>query len=405
MRENKLAFCDIKSYSRNEVSERPLMIYGGGIYGELAYVVCTQLYHKDVIAIIDNKLKTVPYCDKRVVRSKELGRECSDVDVLCCGANAFEHMVREVKGYSERNIRIYDCKQILEDYKNAYEDGEIKFCSSYVYGDLDLDEMILKYNFYAGENNGYDKTMYLPYCVLCITSKCSLKCRNCAAFITHYDKKQDYTLAYVEENLGKVLKAVDGIMELELMGGEPFLCRDFDSILSWCIEQKKIRAIKIITNGTIMPEENTWRLLRHNKVKLVVDDYGEYSIRFDAIITRAEAEGVRCEKQSLQTWYQIEPVIKHNFAEDKLDRIFEECSFKTCVGITNGRFYHCNVAGHMNTVGLLDDNNSDYVQLQGVQYKTEDLRNELKSLLSKSHISACDYCSIYLKKEIKVAEQ
>lgn len=60
--------------------------------------------------------------------------------------------------------------------------------------------------------------IYLSYCVRCITSKCSLKCRDCAAFIPKYKEKKDYSLAYVRENFGKILTAVDGIMELELMG-------------------------------------------------------------------------------------------------------------------------------------------------------------------------------------------
>lgn len=58
----------------------------------------------------------------------------------------------------------------------------------------------------------------------------------CVAFITRYQNKKDYTLAYVKDNLGKVIDAIDGIIELELMGGEPFLCREFDDILLWCIQ-------------------------------------------------------------------------------------------------------------------------------------------------------------------------
>lgn len=114
---------------------------------------------------------------------------------------------------------------------------------------------------------------------------------------------------------------------------------------------------------------------------------------------------MRCEKQRLQSWYQIEPIARHGFSEDKLNQIYAACNFRTCIGVTNGRFYRCNVAGHMNTVGLLSDAESDYIQLQGKAWGKEELRAELKAFLAKKHIAACDYCQLYEHKEIPVAEQ
>lgn len=385
---------------------KPIILWGGTMYGEIAYTVITSVYGYTVTAIVDNKFCELNWTNTQVIRSSEIAN-ITEADILICAANSFELINKQLEKYIKNNpkIEIFDIRIILEDFKKMYINNEINFVSTYIYGDLDINEIVERYSYYAGENNEYEKKVYLPYCVLCITTKCSLKCKNCAAFITRYQNKEDYTLAYVKENLGKIISAVDGILELELMGGEPFLCKEFNDILLWCIQQNKIRAIKIITNATILPNEDTWNLLKHNKVKLVIDDYGKYSYKFYEIVAIAQKKQVRYEKQILSSWYQIEPIVKHNFTEENLDKIFKECNFRTCIGITNGRFYHCNVAGHMNTVGLLDDKNSDYIQLQGIEYEPQILRKKLNDFLHKSHIEACDYCNMYKKNEIMVAEQ
>lgn len=374
------------------------------MYGEIAYKMITEVYHADVFAIVDNKYSQVDWTDNKIICSSEIGN-MQGVRVLVCAASSFDVISKQVEVWSDRDIEALDICELLREYKELYLQNRINFSSSYLYGEVDLDEIIERYEYCAGKNKEYAGKMYLPYCVLCITSRCTLKCKNCASFITQYKKKQDYSFQYVKNNFSKILEAVDGITELELMGGEPFLCIEFDEILRWCIEQKKVHGIRIVTNGSIFPTEGTWRLLENGKVKLIVDDYGEYSRQLNRIVEEAMKRNVHCKIQRLQTWYQIEPIAKHNFSENELNQIFATCNFKTCIGMTNGRFYRCNVAGHMNTIGVLADAESDYLQLEGIEWDKNVLRNELKSFLSRGHIQACDYCNLFMKQETPVAEQ
>ena len=113
------------------------------MYGEIAYVVLTQLYGKNVEAVIDNKLREVSWADIKVIRTGEL-EKYSGVDILVCAANAFGHIVREAEKYQDRDIRLFDCREILADYQSAREQKEFQTESVYVYGGINLDEMILK---------------------------------------------------------------------------------------------------------------------------------------------------------------------------------------------------------------------------------------------------------------------
>lgn len=382
--------------------KRPILLWGATMYGEMAYQVLTKVYHRNIEAVVDNKYSTTVWADVKVIRSNEL-EQYSGVDILVCAANAFDIIVSVVSTYEKNDIKAYDIRRILEKYKETFM--QLGISSSYLYGDIDLDEVLLKYNYYAGINNGYDKSLYLPYCVMCITTKCTLKCRNCAAFMNHYTKRENQDVNVLISNFSKILDSIDGITELELMGGEPFLHDNFDDILMWCIRQKKIRAIKIITNGTILPKTETWENLAHYKVKLVIDDYGELSRNMNALCEMAEKYKVRYERQALQTWYQIEPIFKKNFSKEHLEKIFSSCTFRTCVGLTNGRFYHCNVSGHMNQVSLLPDEAADYIQIENVEWKAAELRNAIKKFLNIKYLSACSYCNYSSMVECEVAQQ
>lgn len=394
----------MKSFTKDYLFEKKLIIYGGTMYGEIAYKMITTVYGGKVDTIIENRYSRLDWTNCKIIRSAEL-ESLHDANVLVCAANSFENISRQIEQYANNNIEAFDICEVLRDYRTVYLQDADKITNSYLYGDLDIDEIVERYEYFAGKNTEYGQKIYLSYCVLCITSKCSLKCRDCAAFIPKYKEKKDYSLAYVRENFGKILTAVDGIMELELMGGEPFLCAEFDEILSWCIAQKKIRAIKIVTNGTILPKTETWELLKHPKVKLVIDDYGSASYQFQKIVNRAQNENVRYDKQDLQSWYRLEPIEKHGFEMLQLEGIYKNCSFRTCIGLTNGRFYHCNAAGHMNTVGILKDEDSDYIQIAGKDWNAMELREELKTFLAKPYIKACDFCNLYRNEEIPVAMQ
>lgn len=385
------------------MSNRPIVLWGGTLYGEIAYKVITKLYSGKIEAVIDNKYVNVPWLQEKTVRSREL-KHYKNIDLLICAANSFSSIYEEAKKYSE-NTDIYDLKDILRDYQELCSVNPYMATSSYMYGDIDVDEICKRYCYYAGEKNGYDDKIYLPYCVLCVTTKCSLKCRECAAFITKYKHHIDYEYTTLTSDFERILDAVDGIMELEIMGGEPFLHEEINRILLWCIAQSKIHAIKIVTNGTILPKQDTWNILQSKKIKIVIDDYGELSKNLFIVENKAKEYGVLYEIQSLQTWYQLTPISPKNMSIDQLKRVYNGCNFRSCIGVTNGRFYHCNVAGHMMNTEQIPQIENDYLQIHGKDWEIEELRDNLKEFLKCDYLQSCNYCNFCMHKEVAVAEQ
>lgn len=398
----------IHSFKHSLIGSRPILLLGAGIYGEIAYFVITKLYRASISAVFDNKCLNVPWTNQLVMRTAEM-KKYKDADVIICAANAFDTLCEEGQKHQEQGIKIYDMKEILEDYLEYITKHPDELKSTNLYGDIDVQDIVERYCFFAdgGEKNSYyQNKITLPYFVLSITSKCSLRCKYCGALCTKYNPQRDYSFDSLKGPMEVLLEAIDGITELELMGGEPFLHSEFNTVLSWCIAQKKIRAVKIVTNGTIVPQDDTWNILRHNKVKLVIDDYGSLSRNLGRLVELSEEYNVRYEVLKLSTWYQyVDPIVKKNMSQDNLKEIFLSCLLKNCTGILDGKLYRCLFAGQMDVLNLSSNIENDYIQISGVDWDPNELRSEIRSLLNVQYLKSCDYCNYCNATEIKVAEQ
>ena len=82
------------------------------------------------------------------------------------------------------------------------------------------------------------------YACIEITRSCNLQCVYC------YASKEPVTNAFNLSELGHVIHNAPFLMGITITGGEPFLCRDLEKILSFC--QKESMIVTIDTNGTLL---------------------------------------------------------------------------------------------------------------------------------------------------------
>lgn len=59
----------------------------------------------------------------------------------------------------------------------------------------------------------------------------------------------------------------------------------------------------------------------------------------------------------------------------------------------------------MNTVGLLSDQESDFIELEHKKWDVSQLRKEIREFISVPYLRACDYCNYSAHVEVAVAEQ
>lgn len=95
--------------------------------------------------------------------------------------------------------------------------------------------------------------IYLPQVEFAITTTCNLKCKNCTNYIPYLPRENQrvITFADFQTYLQNLLKNVDKLNALLLLGGEPLLHKELPQMLDFALNCEKIENVYITTNGTI----------------------------------------------------------------------------------------------------------------------------------------------------------
>lgn len=368
-----------KSFKKEDYNlNQKVYIYGAGRYGELAMHGLNALNVK-IEAFIDGKLAGGTYCGYPVVMLEEMTNHTKDI-VLVASYNYFYEMVSNLQamGFEE----IYD---ILELIKMDYDESVL---SEYL-----LDE---KHNWqkYSGvvEHADSDK-LVITHCELVITECCSLKCRDCANLMQYYKNPENLDSDEMINSFNRFLDSIDILLELRVLGGEPFIRKDLDKILMSFVNNEKIKRITIYTNSTIVPEEKIVNVLKHEKICVHMSNYGDISRNAERLDNILTYNGVRHYMHNYEKWYDLGNIQCRNYSLEHLQGLYKSCMMAKCYTFYRGRLYLCPRAAHGERLGIFKNKIDEYVDfLNNVTMKQN--REEIYTLLSSTkYLTACDYCN------------
>jgi len=116
----------------------------------------------------------------------------------------------------------------------------------------------------------------IDYLRLAITDRCNLRCHYCMPSSGLEWLKRDELLSYEEiETLLPVFSAL-GVRKLRFTGGEPFMRRNFDALLSRVAESNLFDSITLTTNGVLTaPYVPLLKKLNIHSVNLSLDTLDE----------------------------------------------------------------------------------------------------------------------------------
>lgn len=108
----------------------------------------------------------------------------------------------------------------------------------------------------------------IKFLVFWVGTRCSLRCKNCGNLIPYVDQVS-FDSAKILDNLAYICRQVK-IEKMQIQGGEPFTHKDIARIIDACAQIDHIEKIEISTNGTILPNEETIRVLAKHADKVTV---------------------------------------------------------------------------------------------------------------------------------------
>ena len=223
---------------------------------------------------------------------------------------------------------------------------------------------------------------------LIITERCSMKCRDCSNLMQYYERPENADLNEMLATIDSISEKMDEIYEVRVIGGEPFMNKEWHLVVEKLTAQAKIKKVSIFTNATIVPREHQWASLAHKKVRLFITDYDTLSRNLRPLLAGLDERDIAYVSEKANGWTDCAALDKHNRSWDEQEAIWKDCCAKNLATLADGRLYRCPFSANAAKLGALPDHKDDYLIV------AEATREEIRSFLrDKPFINACDYCN------------
>lgn len=344
-----------------------VIIFGWGKYGQK--LIHSILRDFEVLAIIDNDLQK----------------------------NGMVYNGIPVMSLELADKLITDYKIIVTTYNEAYEDiskmlSKIGLREYYDY--CKIEHFVVEWYW------RFRKKINIFELHTSVTTRCTLKCLKCNMFMPYYDAPKDISCEQLMDEFDVLFKHIDYIYNYELLGGEAFLNKDLNRILSYLLENygNRIGQVGIITNGTIIPDEKTWELLKKYAIHLSVSDYTStvpYTERLEQFILCAKEKGIKYKVLRSLQWkdfgFPEHPCSYNNVRQHML------CCGPVFHGYNDGKLYYCHVSWGAEQCGLIKLEQDDYIDLKIIGSDDFSKRQQLAKYSlgewDKGYVSMCELCA------------
>jgi hypothetical protein len=359
----------------------PVIIFGAAVAGEAVFHACREA-GIDIAAFCDNNLDKArhPCCGLEVIHFLRLKERFPDA-VFLISVIDIQDIVKQLSamGYEQ----FYPVAPLLRSFNVFhYEYSKPADFVNYVISACILSQD----NYYSPEK------IYIRSVDIVITERCSLKCRDCSNLMQYYRKPVHYKTENLLEWLDVFCEAVDEINEFRVIGGEPFMHRDWLTVTRRLIAEPKVKKVVIYTNATILPGDEQMAELRNPKVLFIVTDYGKLSRKLHEMIQKLEEMRIAHVCSPAGGWTDCAAIGRHGRTMAQLKEIFSCCCVKNSYTLMNGRLYRCPFAANVDNLKAMPDVPGDYVGLSG-ESSREVVKEQIRALIhDKEYIAACDFC-------------
>ncbi len=236
-----------------------------------------------------------------------------------------------------------------------------------------------------------------------ITSRCTLRCRDCNLFIGYADHHTDMRLKDLKKNFDIFFDSVDYVYEYTLLGGEPFMHVELDQILGYLMKnyRDRIGKVNLISNGTLIPGGNVLELMKKYEMTVHISDYTQtvnYRKKLEEVIETFSKNNIEYYVIPNNIWKDVKYPQKEFTVENPREHMLL-CGHSTH-SVGNGKLYWCDpafAAECFTGFKAMSDDSLDLVRNKENNSKYEATRNILKYMLGdvneRGYMSICEKCA------------
>ncbi len=364
----------------------PVIIFGARIVGEALFHASCNAGIK-VECFCDNNINRTKtsVCNLKVIHTQNLKEKYKDAIFLISAAD-IKDVVEQLQelGYS----KWYPSTLLLRDsdiYQHQYSSP------------IDFVEYAVATCLLCHDSYSTPDKLFLRSVDIIITERCSLRCRDCSNLMQYYKKPVNCNINELMRTIDSFCTYIDEVNEFRVIGGEPFMNKEFHLIIKRLIDEPKVKRIVIYTNGTIVPKEDKIEYLKNSKVLVLITDYGELSGKLKELTQTLQQNNIAFYAPKPPGWTDCSKIMKHNRTIEQQKEIFSKCCAKNTVTLSDGKLYRCPFVANADRLQAVPDFENDYIDLFQNPVETLDIYEMKKKirtfLLEKDFLETCDYCS------------
>lgn len=250
------------------------------------------------------------------------------------------------------------------------------------------------------------KKFHIDHLEIVVGSKCSLHCKRCANLMQYYEHPVEFPLGELKADCLKLLELDICFDCVHLIGGEPLLYKGLPELITLLNDSGKVKNIRVITNGTIMPSNSLLKYLQLRKVHVLISNYIHIGAKTNEVYQFLKRSGVNT-RITTAAWFNYH----HNFSgynrsPEELKKTYSSCCV-ACHEMLNGEIHLCPTSAHGMYLGLIPRDENSFVSIRhnGSKQEKRKVTSRLKRLLNQQVPNACDYCSGNNGELVPVAEQ
>lgn len=320
-------------------------------------------------------------------------------------------------GYIKNDAVI--CEELLAvNYKQneIVRQEDVAFCCNLkqLKDEIDLDGLSKIRNLdwmYLIKEKNYQYTVENGFSVhalnLLVTTRCSLKCRGCCALMDYFhpQNQKDMDLEDTIRSFDLLMSHVDFVNEVVPIGGEPFLYQNIDKLLLHLVNSeytKKIGQIFLITNGTVLPDKSTLKLLGENRhlCRIALSDYGKCSPKRLEFVSLLNQYGCTYQNHVHDIWYLTnlpvvpQPGLTQKDIKSKCDKC--DCRAGGRLKTVGKKIYSCHFVAFAAECHAIPEDKRDYLDID----RDEISKESLKQFVEEIHPGMA-YCGSAINKNKK----
>lgn len=363
----------------NEIKNKklPVIISGAGAVGEILLSLCEK-----------NGIKVECFCDnsEKVARSKFCGLEVIHTPLL---KKKYKDAIILVSV-----VAIKDAVDMLNNlgFANWYAGGlflkNLDISQNQSDSSLDYIKFAIENCILCHDGYSHPDKLFFRSIDLIITERCSLKCKDCSNLMQYYEKPKDVDINTLFKSIDAFCATIDEVMDFRILGGEPFMNREWPIIAERLIKEPKAKRVVLYTNGTIIPNEKDLSVLKNNKALVIISDYGALSRNLLGLKQILAQNKIAHHILEVREWLDCAAIIPYHRSVEEQKAIYRNCCAKNMATLSDGKLFRCPYAANAHRLKAVPDNPSDYIDLF---QKTTKARVR-DYILYKDYMEICDYC-------------